>query len=296
MRLGGWFGTENIAGLEGLCAALDAHGLSAIGAPDPLVRGDDSEACAAFGARAVACGIVVGEAGMWENLMTSDAALRARRISLVRHMLRQADVMGCRCVVSLAGSRHPSDHPLAHHAANWTEDFRRGFREVVLRILDGLELKRTRFVIEPWCNTFFYQPADIRAFLDSVDHPAVGLHLDQMNLVTQQMLFRTTELIHQTFDLLADRVVAVHLKDIRHDNTHMFLKLDEVVIGEGEMDYHTYLRRLAALPADTPCFCEHFSREEDYLVSFARLHELARGAGVRFLPRTPPDGFLRSCG
>ena len=29
MRLGGWFGTENIAGLEGLCAALDAHGLSA---------------------------------------------------------------------------------------------------------------------------------------------------------------------------------------------------------------------------------------------------------------------------
>jgi hypothetical protein len=41
----------------------------------------------------------------------------------------------------------------------------------------------------------------------------------------------------------------------------MFLKWDEVRIGEGVMDYDTYLRRVATLPADTPCFCEHLSCE-----------------------------------
>lgn len=283
MRLGGYFNATSAAELPALCDKLDVHGLSAIGAP---IRADMTDAEAAdFGDQARALGLVVGETGMWENLMTADRVKQQERIDKVRGLLRKAEIMGCHCVVSLVGTRDASDHPLAPSPHLFTKAGEAEFREVVLRILDGLDLKRTRYAIEPWHNTFFYQPERIKAFIDRVDHPRFGLHLDQMNMINQEHYYNTTALINQTFDLLADRIVAVHLKDLRCDFSHMFLKWDEVTIGNGIMDYDTYLKRLAQLPSDTPCYCEHMAEERDYALNFARLHHLASKAGVQFRRR-----------
>jgi len=284
MRLGGWFGANSIQELDPLCEKLDTHGLSAINAPGTLSEMDD-DACAAFGEKARSLGIVVGEAGFWENLMTDDAETRTRRIDQVRRMLHKADIMGCGCIVTLVGTKSPSDRPLAPHPYMYSDHCKKEFRQVVLRVLDGLDLQRAKYVIEPWHNTFFYQPEDIREFIDSVDHHAFGLHLDQMKLVNQEYFFHTTDLINKTFDLLAEKVFSVHLKDIRCDETHMFLKWDEVYIGDGVLDYETYLRRLDELPAETPCYCEHMSQESDFTLCFERLHRIADRIGVRFLRR-----------
>jgi len=287
MRLGGFFGfgLTSKSELEPLCAKLDRYGLSAIAAPVNLTEMSDDE-CAEFRRKANELGIVIGETGFWGNLMNDDDAVRSERIATCRKMLRKADLVGCRCFVSLVGTKDPSDGPIAPHPYMFTNECRKEFREIVLRILDGLSLETTRYCIEPWCSTFFYQPEDIREFIDSVGHPAFGLHLDQMNMVSQQSFYRTTELINTTFDLLADRVASVHLKDIAWDPTHLFLKLDEVYIGDGVLDYETYLKRLSELPPDTPCFCEHMPEERDYALNFARLQQLAEKVGVRFLPRS----------
>ncbi len=117
-------------------------------------------------------------------------------------------------------------------------------------------------------------------FIESVDHPSFGLHLDQMNLVSQDNYHNTTELINRTFDLLGRHAVSVHLKDITCDFKHMFLKYDEVLICDGVMYYNTYLNRRVTLGEDTPCYCEYLSDESDYLVNFSRLHALAKNAGV----------------
>jgi len=285
VRLGGFYHAEIAAELEPLCEALDRHGLSTIPAPNRLAE-MPVEGCAAFGEQARRLGLVVGETGMWENLMTADPALRAARIAKVRLLLAKAEVMGCGCVVSLVGSRHPSDSPLAPDPYMVTDACRREFGEVVLRILDGLELAQTCYAIEPWCNSFFYEPEDVHAFLTKVDHPNLRLHLDQVNMISQRSFHDTAGLVERTFDLLADRVVAVHLKDLRWDYEHLMLKWDEVLIGEGVLDYDAYLRHLATLPADTPGFCEHLAGENEYVANFARLHEAAERAGMRFLRRT----------
>ncbi|MAE63325.1 MAG: hypothetical protein CMJ18_03560 [Phycisphaeraceae bacterium] len=285
MRLGGHcYGAGSIDDLDALCATLDEHGLSAILAPPGRAEMSDDE-CVAFGEQARSRGMVIGEAGMWQNLMTQDAALRKQRVDTVRNLLRKADLLGCRCVVTLVGTIDPTDRVLAPHPYMYTADCKSEFREIVLRILDGLDLRTTRYVIEPWHNTFFYQPEDIRAFIDTVDHPAFGLHLDQMNMVSQKDYYHTTDLINRTFDLLADAVASVHLKDIRCDDSHLFLKWDEVKIGDGVMDYDTYLKRISRLPEDVPCFCEHLPNEEAYILNFNRLHERAARAGVEFLRR-----------
>ncbi|MDK1032616.1 MAG: TIM barrel protein, partial [Planctomycetia bacterium] len=204
---------------------------------------------------------------------------------LLRTMLSKADAMGCLSVVSLLGTQDASDAALAPHPYMYTEECKAEFREIVLRILDGLELGTTKYIIEPWTNSFFYQPEDIREFIDRVGHPSFGLHLDQMNLINQQSFYRTTELINKTFDLLADDVVSVHLKDAAWDFWHMFLKWDEVLIGDGVMDYETYLKKIAKLPADMPCYCEHLETEGDYVENFQRVQKIADKVGVRFLRR-----------
>jgi hypothetical protein len=60
---------------------------------------------------------------------------------------------------------------------------------------------------------------------------------------------------------------------------------DEVLVGDGVMDYPALLRGLSALDPDLPCFCEHLVSEADYAENFARLHGVAAAAGLGFLPR-----------
>ena len=283
MRLGGFFGVESIDGLEPLCESMDTHGLSAIGAPWMKDWSDD--ACAAFGEKARSLGLVIGEAGMWGNLMSDKKDVQEECIATTRKLLQKGEVMGCRSVVTLVGTKDPSDAGLAPHPYMKTDACKKEFREICLRILDGLDLKTTHYIIEPWNNTFFYQPEDIKEFIDRVNHPMFGLHLDQMNMVNQEYFYNTTELINKTFDLLADKVVSVHLKDIRQDLGHMFMKWDEVYIGDGVMDYDTYLKRLARLHPDVPCYCEHMQHQSEYALCFARLHRLAEKAGVKFMRR-----------
>lgn len=285
MRLGGHiFSAQTVAELDPLCEALDNYGLSAIAAPGKIADMTDEDA-AAFGEKARTLDIVVGEAGFWRNLMIGDPDERTARVERVRTALRKADLMQCSCVVTLVGTRDPSDHPIAPHPYMFTDECRAEFREIVLRILDDLELKTVKYVIEPWHNTFFYKPEAIRAFIDDIGHPRFGLHLDQMNMVSREDFYDTTGLIERTFELLADDVAAVHLKDIRCDYEHMFLKWDETLIGDGVMDYRTYLQHLAQLNPDMPCFCEHLRKEEDYATNFSRLQALCAELGLSFKRR-----------
>ncbi len=286
MRLGGFFSAATREDLTRVADRLDCYGLSAIPAPGAFHEWSDDE-CAAFGADATALDIVVGESGYWANLLDRDEATRAARIEDVRARLVKADAMGCRSVVSLVGSGHPSGSAVVPDAYNYTEACRAEFREVVLRILDGLTLTGAKYIIEPWHNTFFYKPADIAEFIERVDHPSFGLHLDLMNMISQDTFYNTAALARETFELLSQHVASVHLKDAQFDPSHNWIKWDEVDIGDGVMDYDAYLTGLAALDGDMPCYCEHMSHEREYALNFARLHHLAGKAGVSFRRRSP---------
>ena len=286
MRLGGFFAAQSIEELEPLCEQLDRHGLSAVSAPGRIGEMTPDQ-CAAFGEEARRLGIVVGECGWWENMLPPDADLRSSRIETLRGLLVRADAMGCPCVMTLVGAHRPAQGPLMPFEWMYTPECKDQFREVVLRVLDGLDLKVARYCIEPWPTNFFYKPETIREFMDRVDHPRFGLHLDQMNMVSWETFYDTTGLIEQTFELLSDRVASVHLKDVAWDQHFMFIKWDEVLVGDGVMDYTTLLRKLAGLDADLPCFCEHLAGEDQYAENFRRLHERADAAGVPFRRRTP---------
>lgn len=284
VRLGGFIRPESLVELDASVEALDTYGLSAIVAPRRINDMSDGEA-AEYGARAGELGIVVGEAIPGVNLLTRDLDARAERIETCRTMLRKSDVMGCHGIVILVGSPAPEDYLAAVDPYLFTDECRAEWREVVLRIVDGLELEHARLLIEPWNHSFFYRPGPVLEFMQSVDDPRVAVHLDQMNMIDQDHIFRTTEYINETFDLLAPYVGGVHFKDLAWDWKHMFLKFDEVLIGDGVMDYTTYVRRVSELDGDVACFCEHLKAEGDFAINFARLHKIAADLGTHFKRR-----------
>jgi len=285
MRLGALtIRANSIDELEPLCEKCDALGLSAIPAPAGYTKWTD-DACAAYGEKATSLGFVIGEAGFWQNFLDPDSEAVKNRIKEIRQCLQKGDIMGLRCVVSLAGSKAPGNKALLPHPYNYTDKAKAECREIFLRIVDGLDLNTTRYAIEPWCNGFFYLPDDINAFLKSVNDPRIGLHLDMMNMVSLQTYFHTTELINHTFDLLGDRIVSVHAKDIRWDVSHLMLKWDEVCAGEGVLDYDTFLSNLDKLDRDMTVYTEHWFTEEQWLKAIHCLHDAAAKTGVSFLKR-----------
>ncbi|MBX3567464.1 MAG: sugar phosphate isomerase/epimerase [Rhizobiaceae bacterium] len=287
MRLGGVaVGPQNLAEIGPFCEKADRYGISAIVAPKAIATMTTDEA-QRFGETARAAGLIIGETGFWENLITLDAALRQDRRSRLRQVMINADAMGCRSVAILAGTRHPSDKPFAAHPYMFTEACRRELRDVVLTVLDGLACTQTRLGMEPYAHSFFYGPEAVRDFIDEVGHPRFGVHLDQANMVAPADFFETGELIDRTFALLKPHVVSVHLKDLSWPVSPLGLKWEEVDLGEGMMDFDAYFRHVARLDPDMTCFCEHFATEGDYARNFVRAHDLAGRSGHSFSLRSP---------
>ena len=77
MRLGGhWFTAHSVEELDTLATDLDTYGLSAVS--EPMLE-MDLASCAVLGQKAESLGIVVGEKGMWENLMSRTPCTIQRR-------------------------------------------------------------------------------------------------------------------------------------------------------------------------------------------------------------------------
>ena len=279
----------SIDNFDDIVPQLDRYGLSAIGAPTSIEDWEPDD-CAAFGERARELGILVGEGSFTDNIMVWDGELADLRIQSLRRALRNADLMQCRSLHILVGTKDKADHMLAAHPYMYTEECKTEFREAVLRVMDGLDLQHTRFLIEPYNNTFFYQPEEIREFLDNVGHPMVGFQADVVNMIAFDSIFDTTSLINRTFDLLSGYIHSAHIKDLEWDYRHLILKWDEVLVGEGVLDLTTYLRRLAELDPETPCYCEHLPDEASYATNFARIHKAAQEAGLSFTPRREGGG------
>lgn len=279
-----FFRAETVADLDAVAAKLDRYGLAAIAAPIRTPEMSDDE-CREFGEKAASLDIVISEVHFLTNLMAPDAGAREKRVEQARALLRKADLLRARCLLGFAGSAHPSDRISAPCAYNYTDAFKSELRELILRVLDGLDLQWAKYGLEASPKSFFYQPEGCAELIDAVDHPNFGIHLDMMNMVSQDSYFATTPLIDRTFALLGDRILAAHLKDISWDWEYQFLKFDEVKVGDGDMDYPTFIAQLSRMDPDFPCMCEHLEVESDFLISFERLHGLAAELGVTWRKR-----------
>lgn len=224
--------------------------------------------------------VVIAEIGIWRNLITPDESVRRQNIEHACRSLALADAVGARCAVSYIGS-FAAGTDYAPHPANLSPEAFETAVAVSREIIDSVRPRRARFALE---MMQYALPDSVETYLDlirAIDRPGFAAHLDPVNLVmTPRTYFDTGALIRDCFDKLGPHIVSCHAKDILlHDKAA--LHLDEVMIGDGNLDYPTYLRALAALPGDVPLMLEHLEQDQ-YALARDRLTGIAAAVGLGF--------------
>lgn len=247
----------------------------------PKVNLDDKDRIKAVVATVRENDLVIAEVGRWVNLLDADPEKRVANLKTVTEGLALADELDARCCVDIAGSFN-TEYWFGPHPKNMTEEFFDLTVENARKIIDAVKPKRAKFAFEMMQWALPDSPDSYLKLFKAIDRKEFGVHVDVCNMVfTREAFWNNTALINETFDKLGPWIVSAHAKDLRW-NVEMNIHFQECVIGQGEIDYGTYLKRLATLPNDVPLMMEHLKSAEEYEKSKQYIFETGRANGVVF--------------
>jgi len=225
--------------------------------------------------------VVIAEVGRWCNLLEADPAKRAENLKRVTEGLALAEAIGARCCVDIAGSFNP-DVWYGPHPKNFSREFFDATVENARKIIDAVKPKRAKLCLEMMGWALPDGPDSYLELLKAIDRDAFGVHLDPCNAINSpERFYHNAALLDECFDKLGPHIVSCHAKDLAWE-VEMNVHFREVTLGEGELDYTTYLKRLAALPGDVPLMIEHMKGAEEYDKSREYLFEVGKKIGVSF--------------
>lgn len=222
--------------------------------------------------------LVIGEVGVWRNVLHTDDAERARNMEIAKAQLALAEDMEARCCVNISGSR--GEIWDGFHPDNYTPDTYALVVDTVREIIDAVKPVKTCYSIEsmPWMVPD--SPERYLQLIQDVDRKAFGVHLDFVNMINspKRYVFRH-EFIKHCFDLLGEHIVSIHGKDVRMDQAYTTL-IHEEFPGQGTLDYTQILPWVEQLGADIPFFIEHLPDFETYKKCALYIREQSVKCGV----------------
>lgn len=238
----------------------------------PAVEIGDTARIKAITAAFAAEDVEIAEVAAWRGVVKPDPAERKASRAFVAEKLAIADEVGARCAITYIGSLG-ADSDYGPHPDNLAQ---RGFDEFVeaaREIIDAVKPKRAKFTFEMMQWLYPDSPESYLALIKAIDRPAFAAHMDPVNLIVSPRLYYDTgALIRRCFELLGPWIISAHGKDLTLRG-QLALHLDEVLPGQGGLDYDTYLRELDG--RGIPIMLEHLKPEQ---YPAARDHLKAVGA------------------
>ncbi|MFC5650649.1 sugar phosphate isomerase/epimerase family protein [Paenibacillus solisilvae] len=206
--------------------------------------------------------ILISEVGAWSNPISRDETTRRNAIAYCIRRLELAERIGAQCCVNIAGSRGEQwDGP---DPDNFSEETFELIVETTREIIDAVQPERTVFALEmmPWV---FPDSADsYLSLIKSIDRKGFGVHFDPVNIVVSpRTYYRNGDMIRDFFAKLGPHIRNCHAKDILL-RSRLTVHLDEVIPGQGMLDYRIFLTELNKLHPDTTLIIEHLSTNEEY--------------------------------
>lgn len=229
----------------------------------PVKADADDATVRDFADAAARADLLIAEVGAWSNPIDPDPVVAAEKTAYCIDQLALAERIGARCCVNIAGSRSPDrwDGP---DPGNFSEETFELIVASVRRIIDAVKPRRCHYALEmmPWVLPS--SPDEYLRLIEAIDRPALAAHLDPVNIINSPaQAYDTGKVIRACFEKLGPHIRSAHAKDIalRPDLT---VHLDEVIPGEGVLDYAAFLHGLNRLDPDTPLMLEHLKTAEQY--------------------------------
>lgn len=227
-------------------------------------------------------GWVIGEVGIWKNLMVKEPAEREAVVQYSIRQLELAEAVGANCCVNVSGSfGNVWD---GYHSDNYSEETRELIIRQTRRIIDAVQPTQTAYSLEPMPWMLPDSPDSYLDLLRDVDRKAFGVHLDFCNMINSLERYRfSDQLIDECFEKLGPFIRSIHIKDCRLDDVILPFSVSEKRVGEGSLNLAGVLKHAQRLDPDITLFTEHLERHEDYVYSTEYLKKLACNIGIPFL-------------
>jgi sugar phosphate isomerase/epimerase len=226
--------------------------------------------------------IVLAEYGAYcINILDTNPTLRQQNVDEICRRLEYADEMGARCCVIHGGTVETGDwgnaNPLNMSEKSFAETV-----EIVQGILDRVQPTTTKLVME---TESYLLPDSAEVYLrliEAIDRPGLAVHLDPINITSSPWRFYNNALfIRQCFALLGPWIVSCHAKDMNMPPKHATVRIDETFVGDGVLDYGTYLKEITKLSPAPTLMIEHLN-ESQLIQGLRFLFRKAEESGITF--------------
>lgn len=217
--------------------------------------------------------------GWYEVLVHSDPRLRALGIRGLQALTHIGRLLDAKTVYVRPGSLNAKGpwypHPDNYSSATFdrlVDSLRQAARTAHE---EGIQLALEGHVLSPLDS-----PRRMLEVIQGVASPALGFNMDPVNFIgTVRDAYDSSQVLDELFDLLEPYTAAAHLKDLAIQD-RLVLHIDEVVIGEGTLDYGRFLGQLNRLSPSLYGIIEHLPDEKIPLAR-AGLLRAAKKAGVQ---------------
>ena len=205
--------------------------------------------------------IVLAEFGAYGiNILDTDKLLRQKNIDEICRRLEYSDEMGVRCCVIYGGSVETGGwgnaNPLNMSEKSYAETVR-----VVQDIVDRVKPEITKLVMETESYLLPDSPEVYARLIEAIDRPGFAVHLDPVNIISSPWRFyNNAQFIKNCFALLGPWIVSCHAKDLNMPPKHATIQIDETFIGDGVLDYKTYLLEIDKLNPAPTMMIEHLTK------------------------------------
>lgn len=226
--------------------------------------------------------IVLAELGAYcLNISDPNATQQEANIREIIRKLQQAEEMGARCCVMHGGSYNNAGCVFGHPNNFSRENIEHNVK-VIQRILDEVQPKVTKLVLETESYVLPDGPDLYLEILKEINRPGFAVHLDPINLmVSPRHVYNSGDFIRDCFAKLGPYIVSCHAKDTNLIE-HATVQITETYVGNGTLDYDAYLTELSQLHQDTSLMIEHLS-EQELSTALSYVFGKAEALGLSFL-------------
>jgi len=242
---------------------------------DPLTRREFKQAYAD-------ADILLAEFGAYRlNILDTDKTLRQKNVDEICRRLEYADEMGVRSCVIHGGSvetgRWGSANPL-----NMSENSIAKTVAIIQGILDRVKPRTTKLVMETESYVLPDSPEIYARLIEAIDRSSFAVHLDPVNIISSpRRYYNNAQFIKRCFAVLGPWIVSCHAKDLNMPPMHVSVQIDETFIGNGVLDYGTYIKEIEKLSPPPPLMIEHLN-EIQLIKGLKFIFKKAEEVGITF--------------
>ena len=217
----------------------------------------------------------------YTNIIHPDKDERARRVGLLKDIIRHAQYLGSPYVISETGT-FDTESDWVHHPKNKTEEGFEECRKVIADLSQFAYDHGAMFLLETYVNNVVGSVEETVKMFAQVDHPGLGLLMDPTNYFEAHNIDDMDKILHQVFDTLQDKIKIGHAKDVKRSGddkaekhadigdddaleSHTFRGVGEIELpapGMGSLNYDLYLQLLARKHPNIPMIIEHLEESD----------------------------------